>query len=296
MACNLFTRKTSQLFHSFFTPFLLLLAVFLSCDPESSGSGSAPPRFTLAPNKDRTTFTLTISEGVKTITEGEFSALTSIGRGAAKKDFDTQLTGKLGADPSTAVTEIILPSTLVSVGAYAFFEHKKVQGKFMIPKRVRTIGNKSFQSLGAEQSSLRIEFEEPSQLTAIGDEAFTLAYTDVLKLPKSLETIGTSAFYELKGLSATNTFTIPRNVKRIEPLAFMTFDTPKITGTLTIESPYLKQPSMSNNLFIFATRGATNFTTAIKLHKEVYDSYTATERNNIFGSGATYQDLDGNPH
>ena len=282
-------------------------AVLYSCNPDSSSSGSTTKcsggepkgeaRYKLA---KKGTYTLTIAECVTAITKGEFSAVTSTGSGARKKDFNTQLAGKLGTKPEEAVTTIVLPSTLLTIGDYAFYGHNRINGRVMIPKQIRTIGENSFYNLGSvwgSTSHVTIEFEEPSQLTAIGKDAFAFANIRELKLPESLETIGTGAFSNLTHLISTNRFTIPGNVKVLSPAAFLVIRNPAIGGTLTIESRHLVKPNLGENLFILANTGvASNFTTAIKLHKAVYDSYTNAELNNIFGTGATYQKLDGTTH
>ena len=269
----------------------------VSCDPEGSSSGGAPPRFTLTQNDDGRTFTLTIGEGVKTIAEGEFAAVANIDTGTGKIDLNTKLAGKLGANPKEAVTAIVLPSTLLSIGKYAFIGHIKVQGRFIIPKSVRTIGEKSFQRFGADSNyRLIIEFEKSSQLTAIGDLAFShVSSRNFIELPELLETIGGGAFMEWKSRATTNSFTIPGNVKSIGNGTFMTVSRPFLNGTLTIVSPHLKKPNLGNNLFRMVG-AARNFTT-IKLHKAVYDDYTKAELSTIFGTGTiTYQDLNGNNH
>ena len=244
---------------------------------------------------------------------GEFAAVASTGKGIA---LNTKLAGKLGANPKQAVTKIVLPSTLSSIGDYAFLNHQKVKGKFMIPKRVRTIGKDSFQNLGnapfvpAASSLIVITFEEPSQLVTIGEGAFRFARTSVLKLPESLETIGKAAFMDLKDFT-TNSFTIPGNVKHIGNIAFTDLIISRtagatFAGTLTIASPHLTrtpadttQPmdgNLGNSLFIIASGGGTSSFTTIKLHKTVYDSYTKADLNQIFGTGSTYQDLGGANH
>ena len=233
--------------------------------------------------------------------------MASLGIGADKIDFDTRLAGKLGANPEKAVTAIVLPSTLETIGDYAFIYHRNVQG-FMLPKQVRTIGKSSFELLSSSlfRSPLAIEFEEPSQLTNIGESAFAQAYSSVLKLPESLETIGKSAFFNWKGLSATNTFTIPANVKSIGIAALVNSATHQIRGTLTIASPHLvrtpadtTQPMAGNlniNLFVFANLSTRSNFSTIKLHKAVYDSYTKADLEAIFGTGTiAYQKLDGTP-
>ena len=238
-------RKLPGFFHSFpiVSLWLFLSTALVSCDPGSSSSDSAPQHFRLAQNDDGTTFTLTISEGVKTIAEGEFAAVTSTGSGARQRNLNTKLAGKLGAKPGEAVTAIILPSTLESIGDYAFYQHRKVKGRLVIPKQVRTIGIYSFVDL-SRLSSVTIEFEEPSQLTAIGRGAFNLSnISNVVKLPESLETIDGGAFYDAI-FPVTNTFRIPAKVKRIGPGVFFSPSIHQISGTLTIASPHLTKPNL----------------------------------------------------
>ena len=289
--------------------FLFLVFALVSCDPPKSpkpcaaGEPTGANRFTLTPKADNT-YTLTIAECVKTIAEGEFSAEASVGSGASKKDFDSKLTGKLGATPREAVTTIVLPSTLETIGDYAFYNHTKVTGTLTIPKQVQSIGESSFNELGAVSSALDITFAVPSQLGTLGEKAFNSARTSVLKLPQSLENIGISAFQDLRGLSAVTTFTIPANVKNVGAIAFFIRRTP-ISGTLIIESSHLvrtpadttqaRTGSLGDGLFVFNRDPRSNFTT-IQLPKAVYDSYTTADLNIIFGTGVTYQDLNGNPH
>ena len=151
------------------------------------------------PKKSTTTYTLTICEGVQTIAEGEFSAVESIGSGAKKKDLTTRLKDQLGAKPDEAITAIVLPSTLQTIGDYAFTEHKKVTGTFTVPKQVQSIGEYAFQSLGFSAASLDIAFPTNSQLTVIKENAFNLARTNNLILPKSVEIIEKFAFSQLRG-------------------------------------------------------------------------------------------------
>ena len=280
-----------------------MVFALVSCEPPKSSSPkpcTRADRFTLAKKVDNT-YTLTICEGVQTIAEGEFSAEAIVD----SKNLNTQLKDKLGAEPNEAITAIVLPSTLETIEDYGFFGHTKVTGKFTVPKQVQSIGKKSFKSLGNRSSSLIIEFAEPSQLTSIGEDAFNAARTSVLKLPQSLETIESGAFLNLEGVRAATTFTIPANVKKIGHLGLTIVSRP-IKGTLTIESPHLirtpkdktqtRTGNLSRNVFIVPIINPASHFTTIKLLKEVYNSYTTADLNAIFGTGATYQDLDGNAH
>ena len=107
---------------------LVLMGLLLACAPPgSSGSstgngGKNPPqqakctsvepqgaaRFKLTKNADNTTYTLTIAECVQTITKGEFSSdNSSVDAAGTTVTLDSQLNGKLGANPKEAVTKIV---------------------------------------------------------------------------------------------------------------------------------------------------------------------------------------------
>ena len=293
---NLRRKNLPNFFRPFSIPALFLVFMLVSCDPPKSpkkpcaaGEPKGEARYTLEKNADNTTYTLTIAKCVKTITRGEFSAINSYLDGVNPvKVSDSKFTGKLGPRPEEAVTAILLPSTIKTIEENAFYNHKKVTGTFTIPRKVQSIGKGSFNQLGAESSALNITFAEPSQLTTLGEEAFSEARTSVLKLPQSLKTIGKYAFYELK-INPVTTFTIPANVKSIGFGAFLDVINPLITGTLTIKSRKL---NLENNLFVEGSKGDGNNFTTIKLPKEVYGSYAADKREDIFGIRGTYQDLD----
>ena len=303
---NLRRKNFPKFFRPFSIPALFLVFMLVSCDPPKSPKGpcaagepKGEARYTLEKNADNTTYTLTIAKCVKTITKGEFSAINSYLDGVNPVTVsDSEFAGKLGATNPVreeAVTAILLPSTIKTIEDYAFYNHKGVTGTFTIPQKVQSIGKGSFNQLGAESSTLNITFAEPSQLTTLGEEAFSEARTSVLKLPQSLETIGKYAFYELK-INPVTTFTIPANVKSIGFGAFLDVINPLITGTLTIESRHLGG-NLGENLFVDGRLGDLNNFTTIKLPKEVYRSYaTEAQRKNIFGIRGTYLDLNGNPH
>ena len=92
---------------------------------------------------------------------------------------------------------------------------------------------------------------------------------------------------------------IPENVKKLGNHVFGTNTT--FQGTLTIESPHLvrtpadtaqpKTGRLGNNLFFHFTLFPTSPFTQIILHKRVFDSYTQTDLNAIFGTGGSYVDI-----
>jgi len=95
------------------------------------------------------------------------------------------------------LTSINLPSQLTTIGNHAFENTSLIS--ILIPNSVITIGGYTF----AETSSLlSVIFEEGSQLTTIGDNAFTRATSIAnLTIPKGVETIGDGAFYGTISLS-----------------------------------------------------------------------------------------------
>ena len=267
----------------------MLFAAFwlYSCDPESSSSGAAP-RFTLTQKADGT-YTLAIGEGVTTITRGEFSADENITVTTIPTTVPTKLKGKLGTTPSRAVTTIVLPSTLLTIDDFAFYNHQMVRA-LTIPKQVQSIGENAFHFLGNSKPGLPtdLRFEKGSQLKTIQAFAFSDAGINRLNLPEQLETIGKAAFQSVR-LKDTSAFTIPAKVKTIEIGAFIRISL--LRATLTIASP-----DVTLGEKLFALLPTDNLFTAVKLPKTVYSRYTAAELVNRFGRDAEYQDLNGNRH
>ena len=262
------------------------------------------PRFTLTKNADNTTYTLAVAEGVTTVAEGEFSALDTDTIGSKSITFNTRLKGPFLLDDSNgraqvSITAITLPSTLVTIEDYAFYNHTYVQGKLAVPKQVRSIGKYAFYYLGTGggiKDRVNVVFESESQLAAVKAYAFRRAFLRRITLPNQLEVIDSQAFGFVIGLQSASSFIIPEKVRSIGKSAFIK-DDHNITGTLTIKSQALaKTPAhtpLENHLFIVpGIETVSNFDT-IELYKQVYCSYTETERNSIFGTGAAYTSLDG---
>ena len=264
------------------------------------------PRYTLTKNADNTTYTLAVAEGVTTIAKGEFAALDSAPSTSRtpKIPLNTRLKGVFLLNGSSgraqvSITAITLPSTLVTIEDYAFYNHSYVKGTLIIPKQVRSIGEYAFYYLGTDgtvQGPANLVFESGSQLAAIKAFAFRESHIgSKIPLPDQIETIEKQAFSFLIGLQNTSSFTIPEKVRSIGNLAFAKFNH-NITGTLTIRSQALAKTAahtpLGNNLFIIpGITTESNFDT-VKLYKQVYCSYTETERNSIFGTGAAYTSLD----
>ena len=262
------------------------------------------PRFTLAKNADNTTYTLAVAEGVTTVAEGEFSALDTHTIGGTSITFNTRLKGPFLLDGSNrraqvSITAITLPSTLAAIEDYAFYNHTYVQGTLAVPKQVRSIGKYAFYYLGTGsdiKDRVNVVFESESQLATLKAYAFRQAFLRRITLPNQLEIIEPQAFGFVIGLQNASSFTIPENVRSIGKSAFIKMDH-NITGTLTIKSQALAKTAantpLENHLFIVpGIETVSNFDT-IELYKQVYCSYTETERNSIFGTGAAYTSLDG---
>ena len=172
--------------------FALSAAAFLfhACDmPESSspgapGSPASPPPYKLTRNEGGTNFTLKIDEGVTIIKAGEYAAVPSIGSGADKKTLDTKIKRQtLGLDTDaavrTAVTAIILPSTLETIEDYAFYGHTAVTS-VRISKTVKSIGARAFSRTGITA----VEFADDSQLDIFGADAFDIEKIRTIQAPR----------------------------------------------------------------------------------------------------------------
>ena len=199
----------------------------------------------------------------------------------------TRLKGKLGAGKS--IRQIILPSTIVAIEDFAFFGHRLVRKTLTIPKNVETIGEYSFTYLGeniARSLALDVTFEKGSRLKTIKKYAFASAYLNSIHLPEKLETIGEEAFGNT-AVKSMSSFTIPSKVTSIGDLAFLRIFAGR-TVELTIMSPKI---TLGTNLFV-VNATETPFST-IKLHEDVYKSYTKSQLANRFGAVTAYQKLDG---
>ena len=276
-------------------------------DPGAEPEGRS--RFTLEQNpgtEASPTYTLSITEGVKTITQGEFAADPSSVSAPSSIIANTRLAGQLGTRPSERVTAIELPDTLRTIGRNAFHQHLKVTGEFTIPAAVESIGVGAFRFIG-QSGQIQLRFARDSRLKTIENAAFTAARISAMTpLPQSLETVGLRAFEDAftsaAGPSLSN-FVIPENVRSVGNSAF---GSRFFSGTLTIRSPHLTRTPADRTQTrtgrlgssIFTEGGAAAVTqefTRIVIPRAVFTSYTQGDLNAIFGpsSGVTYADLDG---
>ena len=140
-----------------------------------------------------------------------------------------------GAFSHSSLEKIVIPSSVTSIGAYAFYECRSLTSlvipasvtsmgdsvfrecrsltSITIPASVTSIGNSAFY----ECSSLE-NVVIPASVTSIGDSAFRKcrSLTSVV-IPDGVTSIGAYAFYECRSLTSV---TIPASVTNIEDSAF----------------------------------------------------------------------------
>ena len=286
-------------------------AIQLTPVPEPQGS----ERFSLTP-PGGPPYTLTIQDCVRTIAAGEFTPtpvqVTDPSDAARTITAATRLAGLLGSSgQNEKVTAIILPESLISTGERAFFRHRKVNGELIVPASVERIGRQSFAFIGnfytgAASRKGSVKFAANSKLREIGDYAFQDSIIDtVSELPATLETIGEAAFASSNlGIRSTN-FIIPENVESIGDVAFAVAGAspPRVSGKLTIASPKLTRTpgdttqartgELGSRLFRLPAAGTAfvNPFTTIALHEAVFNSYSQTDLEAIFGTGGQYVDI-----
>ena len=112
----------------------------------------------------------------------------------------------------SALTEVILPKNLISVGAYAF-EGCSALTSITIPNSVVIIEDYAFNDCSSLTSVTL-----PNSLTTIGERAFQNdSSLTSITLPNSLTSIGEATFSDCSSLTL---ITIPENVDNIEERAF----------------------------------------------------------------------------
>ena len=83
---------------------------------------------------------------------------------------------------------VVLPSTLTKIGAHSFVDDQDLE-KIIIPEGVVSIGASAFQGCGCLVTAIL-----PDSLTEVGEKAFYGCESLKLSIPKSLKTVGNSAF------------------------------------------------------------------------------------------------------
>ena len=129
-----------------------------------------------------------------------------------------------------SLTSIIFPSSLTSIGAYAFYNCRGFTGSLTLPNSLTSIGDYAFYYCWNFSGSLTL----PSMLTSIGEYAFydCTGFTGSLTIPSTLTSINNFAFYNCSGF--TGSLTIPSTLTSISAGAFN--DCSGFTGSLTLPS------------------------------------------------------------
>ena len=101
---------------------------------------------------------------------------------------------------NSGITSIELPSTLETIGNYAFHNCSGLTGDLEIPEGVTSIGEYAFHDCSGLTGEL--DFSKCTNLTSIGEYAFwrCSGLTGELIIPDSLTSIGNSAFNGCSGL------------------------------------------------------------------------------------------------
>ena len=130
----------------------------------------------------------------------------------------------------TSLTSFTMPSSVTSIGNYAFGKCSGLNGSLTIPSSVTSIGNGAFYYCSGLNGSLTI----PSSVTSIGESAFynCSGLNGSLTIPSSVTSIGNYAFYACIGLNGS--LTIPSSVTSIGICAF--YYCSGLNGSLTIPS------------------------------------------------------------
>lgn len=112
----------------------------------------------------------------------------------------------------TLITEVTIPPSLKSIGASAFASCKYLK-KVILDDNIEEIKEYAFEGSNISTNTLVM----PKNLKKVGDMAFSSwkVTTGTLKLNENLETIGNAVFNGIKG-----TISIPNSVKSIGNLAF----------------------------------------------------------------------------
>ena len=167
-----------------------------------------------------------IQEGVTTISQGLFSDCTSLTSITLPEGL-TRIYGyytnfhtpyqKYGTFYNcVSLKNVNFPSTLISIGNFAFYNCTGLSGNLIIPDSVIDIGHYVFYGCNNLTGDLAI----PNSVTSIGHSAFygCSRLTGSLIIPDSVTSIGDSAFYGCKGF--TGNLEIPDTVTSIEKYTF----------------------------------------------------------------------------
>lgn len=218
---------------------------------------------------------------------------------------------KIGKFGFSGVTAISLPSTLKTIGDYAFINNDGIT-HIDIPASVDSIGNYVFYDCSSLESvnlpstlanignytfaycvKLR-EIQLPSSLISIGNNTFYKTSLLSVEIPEGVTSIGAMAFEDCKSLanvnfpntlisigerafaycSALTAITIPQNVTQIGSMAFR-----YCTSLNYIECQASVPPAISLDTF-----GSNSLGGILQVYKTVYNAYKKSATWGIFSN------------
>ncbi|MCR5249292.1 MAG: leucine-rich repeat protein [Lachnospiraceae bacterium] len=128
-----------------------------------------------------------------------------------------------------AITTLVLPEGLTSIGDYAFQKSYALKGELKLPSTLTTIGTHAFEQSGFYAAKLSI----PASVKTIGDYAFYRCLgIRSLEFAEGLETIGVHAFEYCAGLNGI--YAIPGSLRKLDDSAFAYCK--NLTGKLVFRS------------------------------------------------------------
>lgn len=124
---------------------------------------------------------------------------------------------------NTAITEIIIPSTVVRVGGSAFSGCKRLSKVVFLPKKMEIVDREAFAGC-TSLTSVHL----PASVERLGDGVFKESAVSDVVLPQNITSINSNMF---EGCKSLKTLQVPTTVKTIEGGAFME------SGLTSIEIP-----------------------------------------------------------